>query len=83
VRRYGTCLPLILDKVFLNNPWRVHKDLRRDTNEKPLKTLPDRLHMNDPDIKITGSVRRSSDDGSCSNNADWFKSFKDERHGLA
>jgi hypothetical protein len=71
-----------LDKVFLNNPGRVHKDLRRDPNKKLLKTLPERLHMNDPDIEIAGSVRRSSDNGSSSDNANGLESFQDERHGF-
>jgi hypothetical protein len=71
-----------LDKVFLNNPGRVHKDFSRDPNKKPLKTLPDRLHMNDPDIQITGSVRRSSDYGSRSDNANGLESFQDKQHGF-
>jgi hypothetical protein len=38
--------------------------------------------MNDPDIQITGSVRRSSDNGSRSDNANGLESFQDERHGF-
>jgi len=66
------------DKVFLNNPRRVHKDLRWNPYKKLLKTLSDRLHMDDPDIQIAGSVRRSPDNRSRSDNANGLESLHDE-----
>jgi hypothetical protein len=47
-----------------------------------MKTLPHRRQVNDPDIEIAGSIRRSTDNCSRCNNANGLESLQDERHGF-